>query len=97
MAAQQKKIEKASDSGVSNDENKPDLSGKKPRAGKPKKISPNAVQDVNGFVMNAGDVFSYNDAVGQRTAENGYQPAPAYVKGETVDEIGGGICQTSPF
>ena len=53
MAAQQKKIEKAPDSGVSNDENKPDLSGKKPRAGKPKKISPNAVQDVNGFVMNA--------------------------------------------
>ena len=29
------------------------------------------------------------------TAARGYQPAPAYVKGETVDEIGGGICQTS--
>ena len=50
---------------------------------------------INGYVMNTGDIFSYNEAVGQRTAANGYQPAPAYVKGETVDEIGGGICQTS--
>ena len=50
---------------------------------------------INGYVMNTGDVFSYNEAVGKRTAANGYQPAPAYVKGETVDEIGGGICQTS--
>jgi vancomycin resistance protein YoaR len=50
---------------------------------------------INGYVMNAGDVFSYNEAVGQRTAANGYQAAPAYIRGETVDEIGGGICQTS--
>ena len=50
---------------------------------------------INGYVMNTGDVFSYNGVVGQRTAANGYQAAPAYVKGETVDEIGGGICQTS--
>lgn len=50
---------------------------------------------INNYVMNTGDVFSYNEAVGQRTAANGYKPAPAYVKGETVDEIGGGICQTS--
>ena len=50
---------------------------------------------INGYVMNSGDVFSYNEAVGKRTAERGYQAAPAYVKGETVDEIGGGICQTS--
>lgn len=50
---------------------------------------------INGYVMNTGDVFSYNGVVGQRTAARGYQPAPAYVQGETVDEIGGGICQTS--
>ena len=50
---------------------------------------------INGYVLNCGEVFSYNGAVGQRTAARGYQPAPAYVKGETVDEIGGGICQTS--
>ena len=50
---------------------------------------------IHNYVMNTGDVFSYNGVVGQRTAANGYKPAPAYVKGETVDEIGGGICQTS--
>ncbi len=50
---------------------------------------------INGYVMNSGDVFSYNGVVGQRTAARGYQAAPAYVQGETVDEIGGGICQTS--
>ena len=54
-----------------------------------------SASSINGYVMNTGDVFSYNGVVGQRTAANGYRPAPAYVKGETVDEIGGGICQTS--
>ena len=54
-----------------------------------------SASSINGYVMNCGDVFSYNEVVGQRTAARGYQPAPAYVKGETVDEIGGGICQTS--
>ena len=54
-----------------------------------------SASSINGLVLNTGDVFSYNESVGQRTAANGYQPAPAYVKGETVDEIGGGICQTS--
>ena len=50
---------------------------------------------INEYVLNPGDVFSYNGVVGQRTAARGYKPAPAYVQGETVDEIGGGICQTS--
>ena len=50
---------------------------------------------INSYVMNTGDIFSYNGVVGQRTAARGYKPAPAYVQGETVDEIGGGICQTS--
>lgn len=49
----------------------------------------------DGTVLNAGDVFSYNETVGQRTAAKGYKPAPAYVQGETVDEIGGGVCQPS--
>lgn len=49
----------------------------------------------DGTVLNSGDVFSYNETVGQRTAAKGYKPAPAYVQGETVDEIGGGVCQPS--
>lgn len=54
-----------------------------------------SAKSINGYVLNCGEVFSYNDVVGQRTAARGYSAAPAYVKGETVDEIGGGICQTS--
>ena len=50
---------------------------------------------INEYVLNPGETFSYNEAVGQRTAARGYKPAPAYVQGEAVDEIGGGICQTS--
>ncbi len=49
----------------------------------------------DGTVLNSGDVFSYNDTVGQRTEAKGYKAAPAYVQGETVDEIGGGVCQPS--
>lgn len=49
----------------------------------------------DGTVLNSGDVFSYNETVGQRTAAKGYKAAPAYIQGETVDEIGGGVCQPS--
>ncbi len=42
-----------------------------------------------------GDEFSFNGIVGKRTVEKGYQGAGAYVRGETVEEIGGGICQVS--
>lgn len=54
-----------------------------------------AASAFNNVVLNSGDVFSYNEIVGQRTVEKGYKPAPAYVRGETVDEIGGGVCQPS--
>ena len=54
-----------------------------------------SAQKINGYIMNTGDVFSYNETVGKRTEAAGFQPAPAYVRGETVDEVGGGICQTS--
>lgn len=54
-----------------------------------------ASASVSGTVLNSGDIFDYNEVVGQRTTARGYQPAPAYVQGETVDEIGGGVCQPS--
>lgn len=54
-----------------------------------------AAQTINGYVLNSGEDFYYNQAVGQRTEARGFQAAPAYVGGKTVDEIGGGICQVS--
>lgn len=50
---------------------------------------------VNGTVLNDGDVFDYNTVVGERTTERGYGAAATYVNGETVDTVGGGICQVS--
>ena len=54
-----------------------------------------AASAIHGKVLNSGDVFSYNSTTGKRTAAKGYQAAPAYVQGETVNEIGGGVCQPS--
>lgn len=54
-----------------------------------------AGEAVNGTILNPGDIFDYNKVVGERTAERGYGAAATYVNGETVDTIGGGICQVS--
>lgn len=54
-----------------------------------------ACASINGLVLNPGEVFSYNEALGQRTAAAGYQAAGAYANGEVVSELGGGICQVS--
>lgn len=50
---------------------------------------------VNGLVLKPGEVFSYNGTLGERTRAKGYQAASAYIGGETVDTVGGGICQIS--
>ena len=54
-----------------------------------------AAETLNGIILLPGETFSYNDALGERTTERGYQAAPAYSNGESVQEIGGGICQVS--
>ncbi len=54
-----------------------------------------ACEAINGKVLMPGDSFSYNDALGQRTAAKGYRPGRSYSGNETVETIGGGICQVS--
>jgi vancomycin resistance protein YoaR len=54
-----------------------------------------AVSKINGRILAPGEVFSFNDIVGPRTAEGGYQTAHTYSAGKVVDGIGGGICQVS--
>ncbi len=54
-----------------------------------------AAQAINGKILQPGEEFSFNETVGQRTAEKGYQGAAAYNNGEVVEEIGGGVCQVS--
>ena len=54
-----------------------------------------AAAAVNDLVLQPGETFSFNDIVGKRTAENGYQEANAIVNGEFVPTLGGGICQVT--
>lgn len=54
-----------------------------------------ACKAINGYILKPGETFSYNKVVGQRTEERGFMPAGAYVGNDTVQEIGGGICQVA--
>jgi len=54
-----------------------------------------AAERVNDTILLPGQIFSYNAALGERTEEKGYGPANAYLNGELVQEVGGGICQLS--
>lgn len=50
---------------------------------------------IDGTVLQPGEEFSYNQVVGERTAERGYKAAPAYSGDRLVNSIGGGVCQGS--
>lgn len=54
-----------------------------------------ASEKINGRILNPGEVFSFNDIVGPRTAATGYKVAHVYSGSKVVDGIGGGICQVS--
>ncbi len=54
-----------------------------------------ACQKINGTVLLAGETFSYNKVVGERTISAGYKNAKIYEAGQVVDGLGGGICQIS--
>lgn len=54
-----------------------------------------ASDKINGRILNPGEVFSFNDIVGPRTAATGYKVAHVYSGSKVVDGIGGGICQVS--
>lgn len=50
---------------------------------------------INGTVLAPGEEFDFNTVVGERTTAMGYQGAPAYSSGKTVNTVGGGVCQVS--
>ncbi len=54
-----------------------------------------ACQKINDKVILPGEIFSYNKALGPRTAAAGYKNAKIYENGQVVDGLGGGICQIS--
>ena len=54
-----------------------------------------AGQKCDGTILLPGETFGYNEVVGQRTEAAGFKKAGAYLNGETVQELGGGVCQAS--
>ena len=54
-----------------------------------------ATERINGTVLYPGDVFSVNETILYRNAENGYEMAGSYEGGQTVQSYGGGVCQVS--
>lgn len=55
-----------------------------------------ALSHVNGTVLQPGQVFSYNDTIGDSTnPANGWKGAGGIVNGVHVQVYGGGICQGS--
>lgn len=54
-----------------------------------------AAAAVNGTIVRPGEIFSFNETVGERTTEKGYGAAPVYVGGRTENQTGGGVCQVA--
>lgn len=53
-----------------------------------------ACEAINGTVLQPNEIFSFNEIVGQRTAEKGYKEGIIYANdGASESEVGGGICQ----
>lgn len=50
---------------------------------------------TDGYILQPGEEFSFNDTVGQRTEKNGFMKAPVYVSSGAGEDYGGGICQVS--
>jgi len=50
---------------------------------------------LNGILVAPGEIFSFNDSLGDVSAYTGYQPAYIIKEGRTVLGDGGGVCQVS--
>lgn len=54
-----------------------------------------AAEALDGIVLAPGAVLSFNDRVGPRTLERGYQSAPVILHERRQVQAGGGICQVA--
>lgn len=54
-----------------------------------------AASRLNGVLIKPGEIFSFNDAVGDISAATGYKQAYVIKSGRTVLDDGGGVCQVS--
>jgi vancomycin resistance protein YoaR len=54
-----------------------------------------ASQKINGVFLDVNEEFSFNNTVGERTADNGYKNSKIILGGKFTDGVGGGVCQVS--
>ena len=54
-----------------------------------------AAQMLDGTIVEPGESFSLNDALGKRTVEHGFVSAPQIFDGRLEDAVGGGISQVA--
>jgi len=50
---------------------------------------------MEGLILAPGQVFSFNQVVGPRTKDRGYDEADVILNNQLVPDIGGGVCQVS--
>jgi vancomycin resistance protein YoaR len=50
---------------------------------------------IDGTIIEPGEVFSFNDVVGPRTAERGFLEGQMIIGSLVLPSIGGGVCQTA--
>lgn len=54
-----------------------------------------AAELLDGTRLAPGETFSMNEALGERTVERGFVPAPMILGGQLVESVGGGISQVA--
>ena len=54
-----------------------------------------AAEELDGFILGAGETFSLNAVLGPRTTEAGYVLAPQIEEGKLKDAVGGGVSQVA--
>lgn len=54
-----------------------------------------ALDKLDRIVIQPGEVFSFNEAVGTWSRNDGYRKAPVSFNGQLIWTWGGGVCQTS--
>ncbi|MCX7782665.1 MAG: VanW family protein, partial [Meiothermus sp.] len=54
-----------------------------------------AARNLDGYIVPAGGVFNFNNAIGNISPENGFMEALVISGGRTLKGVGGGVCQVS--
>jgi vancomycin resistance protein YoaR len=53
------------------------------------------VRELDGTLVAPGGTFSLNEAIGERTEQRGFRPAPVIIGTEFAEEVGGGTSQVA--